>query len=241
MTIGERLKSAREAKKISLEEVCRVTRIQRKTLDAIEEDRIDDILDPAYARIFIKKYAAFLGVNGSAIMEEYQAARPSEPERPLAVQTEITRHQQQASAPSLWVPLGAGLVALVGIAFLVYLSIDLFQNLSSRPASDRPPARSASAEPKTPERPLLVPRSKPLKLTIQATADVWIQVKADGAVIFQNVLSKGSQESWTAKNDLELWTGNAGAMKLSLNGKPLEGIGRGVKKGVRVTHSGVES
>lgn len=239
MSIGERLKSAREAKKISLEEVCRVTRIQRKTLEAIEEDRVDDLLDPAYARIFIKKYAAYLGVNGSAIMEEYQAARPSEPERPLAVQTEVTRHQQQ-SAPSLWVPLGAGLVALVGIAFLVYLSIDLFQNLSSRSASVRPPARSAPVERGTPDRPLLVPRSKPLKLTIQATADVWIQVKSDGAVIFQNVLSKGSQESWTAKNGLELWTGNAGAMKLSLNGKPLEGIGRGVRKGVRVTHAGIE-
>ena len=78
-----------------------------------------------------------------------------------------------------------------------------------------------------------------MKLTIRTKADVWMQVKSDGTVIFQNVLPKGSQESWTAKEELELWTGNAGAMELILNGTPLGNPGIGVKKGIKVTRMGL--
>lgn len=240
MTVGERLKSTRESRKISLEEACRVTKIQRKTLEAIEQDQVQEILDPAYAKIFLKKYASYLGVDGSTLLQEYQQGRPFQPHEPvLTVETEITRQRNKETAPSLWGPLAAGLAALVGVAFLVYLSVDLFHNLSRQHSSSRISFLARPA--KLPERPLLVPSSKPLKLTVKTTADVWLQVKADGVVIFQNVLAKGSQESWTAKQDLELWTGNAGAMQLSLNGKPLEGLGRGVKKGVRITRAGIES
>src|SRR5438876_8819975 len=72
LSVGERLKSAREAKKVSLEEACRVTKIQRQTLEAIEEGRIQEMLDPAYARIFVKKYATYLGLDAGAVMQEYQ-------------------------------------------------------------------------------------------------------------------------------------------------------------------------
>lgn len=241
MTIGQRLKSAREARKISLEEAIRVTKIQRRTIEAIEEDRVDGLLDPAYARIFLKKYASYLGIDGAALLEEYrqtgQHPIPSEPA--LAVQTQITRERSQRgqkTAPVWLVPAAVGLAAVVGIAFLGTLTLDLVQNLKSESVQ---PARKEN-KPAAPERALLVPLAKPLKLSVQTTADVWVQIKSDGSVIFQNVLPKGSQEHWTAKRELELWTGNAGAMQLLLNGKPLTGLGRGVRKGVRITHAGLQ-
>lgn len=241
MTIGERLKAAREAKKISLEEACRVTKIQRKTVEAIEENRIEDLLDTAYARIFLKKYASYLGIDGSALLQEYPVQPARTADSVLSIRTELARLQKESPVPSFIVPLTASLAALIGVGFLVYLSMDLFRNLSAS-SGNRPPAKpAAAAEKKLQEPPLRVPRSKLLKLTVQTTADVWLQVKADGTVIYQNVLPKGAQESWIAKQDLELWTGNAGATKLTLNGKPLEGLGRGVKKGVRITHAGLFS
>lgn len=241
MTIGDRLKSAREAKKISLDEACNVTKIQRKTLEAIEADRIEEVLDPTYARIFLKKYASFLRVDGSALLEEYKTTHVGGPEPILKVETEITRGRAESASPGWLLPVGAGLLALVGIATLSYFALDLYHTLSKKNDSERP-SRSAVVEEKRPAvvREPLVPSSKPLKLSIQTTSDVWLQVKADGAVIFQNVLAKGSVENWTAKRELELWTGNAGAMRLTLNGKPLEGLGRGVRKGVRITHAGIQ-
>ena len=240
MTIGQRLKAAREAKKIALEEACNVTKIQRKMLEAIEGDRLEEILNPAYARIFLKKYAAYLGVDGVSLLEEYKSTHLIGPP-PLEVQTEVTRSRQESSTPSWLVPAGAGLLALIGIATIGYFALDLYHTLA-RNRRERPRGRPAVVEEKRPAAApeLWVPASKPLKLTLQTTADVWLQVKADGAVIFQNVLAQGSSENWTAKRELELWTGNAGAMRLSLNGKPLEGLGRGVRKGVRITHAGIQ-
>ena len=243
LSVGERLKSAREAKRISLDEACRVTKIQKRVLEAIEQNQVEDILDPAYVKIFLKKYAGYLGIDGSTLLQEYLAVNhPSHAEPAIAVRTEVTQERERSSSFSQTVATVAVIVAaLVGVAFLGYLSVDLLVS-TNKGRSAAISSSGAPARPKPePKRDLLVPAAKPLQLTIHTTADVWLQVKADGSVIFQNVLSKGAKESWTAKKELELWTGNAGAMQLALNGKPLEGIGRGVRKGVRITHAGIES
>ena len=274
LSVGERLKSAREAKKLSLDEACSFTKIQRQTLEAIEENRVQEMMDPVYARIFVKKYVLFLGLDGAAMVSEYagQQGQPLEEEPARAhaqahaaaaalqvpVQTRVSPSRpavankpspvspppQEAPDPSgvsALVPVGVALAALVGIGFLGYMAMDLYHNLQQqRPFAESAPAperdRKAAKEP---EPKLLVPLNKPLRLTVQASADVWLQMKVDGTVTFQNVLKKGSRETWTAKNDLELWTGNAGSMQLALNGKPLEGLGRGVRKGVRITRAGI--
>ena len=258
LSIGERLKSAREAKNISLEGACSATKIQKRILQSIEQDRIQEELDYAYAKIFLKKYAAFLGLDGSAILEEYLALHGPAPEHPLALETEAAK---ASSSPlrGILIPAAVGSVALIGIFFLGYLVVDLsgsFMKGGAHSKADRPrrvaPAASSTAKrkaadsnsltvEKTPSAPkLLIPRSQPLRLAIHTKADVWLQVKADGAVMFHNILVRGSQEVWTAKEELELWTGNAGAMELFLNGKPLEGLGSGVQKGIRITREGLK-
>ena len=240
LPVGERLKSARESKGLSLQEAAGITKIQRQTLEVIEQGRVHETLDPVYARIFVKKYAAFLGFDGAALADEYQGVT-----RATAVaempQSASAANQPASAAPSmnLLAPIGIVLAALIGIAFLGYMAVDLYHNLQrQKPAASAPAAAPKEKGPESQK--LLVPLSKPLKLTVQTTADVWMQMKADGAVVFQNVLPKGSRESWPAKNDLEIWTGNAGAMQLFLNGKPLEGLGRGVRKGVKVTRAGLQ-
>ena len=244
LSVGERLKSAREAKKVSLEEACGITKIQKQTLEAIEQNRIQDNLDPVYARIFVKKYAVFLGLDGTAVVNEYggfqtqiqtQAPPQAPSNKPASMQQETVRPAQL----SFLVPAGVMLAALVGIGFLGYMAIDLYHTLREQ----RPPVESAPIREKKEEALELkqrVPLGKPLRLTVQTSGDVWLQMKADGNVIFQNVLAKGARETWTAKNDLEIWTGNAGFMQLFLNGKPLEGLGKGVRKGVKITRAGIQ-
>ena len=243
MSIGERLKAAREAKKITLEDAARVTKIQRQSLEAIEADRLEETMSAVYVRIFLKKYASYLGLDGAVLLDEYQSFEVIGPEPALTVQTEVTRRQKEEAGSPWWIPVSAGLLALVGVGCLAYLSMDLYSKLTAQPPERHEIKRAGAVAERpapAPAREWVVPPAKDLKLSVQTTADVWLQVKSDGAVIFQNVLSKGAQEGWTAKRELELWTGNAGAMRLSLNGKPLDGFGRGVKKGIRITHAGLE-
>ena len=242
LSIGERLQTARKAKNLTLEDAVRSTKIQRRTLEAIEEDRVGEELDAVYAKIFLKKYATFLGLDGAALAEEYLSFHGPIPEASLIPQTETTTKRPTLPAlRQIFIPAGVGLMSLIGLSFLGYLGKDLYGALSKRSEKvvhslhEKKPLSQKPAAPKS-----IVPRGQPLKLTIRTKADVWMQVKSDGTVIFQNVLPKDSQESWTAKEELELWTGNAGAMELILNGTPLGNLGTGVKKGMKVTHEGLK-
>lgn len=249
LSIGERLRSARNAKGTGLDEVARATKIQKRILQAIEEDKVDEALDPAYAKIFIKKYAAFLGLDGSALIEEYVAVTGSAANDSTSRETNTP--SASVTSPAVFqkvaVPAVVGLVALIGLVFIGRVSLNFFKAVgtSRGPAVTATPPRAVlnrlPVDRKPEEAPkLLVPRSQMLKLSLRTKAEVWLQVKSDGSVIFQNVLPKGAQESWTAKQMLELWTGNASAMELALNGKPLDGVGSGVRKGIKVTHRGLE-
>ncbi len=262
-SIGGRLKSAREAKGMNLQEASQATKVQRKILEAIEEDRVEEVLDLTYAKIFLKKYASFLGVDGLSLVEEYQSLHGPVPEHPIAPKPAVENTSSFSSLRNVLVPASIALVALIGIAFIGYLALDLYSTLkhAKSPAAKAVPQKGRShgvrnvveerSEPATAKpRPVqrqpavsskqLVPRPQPLRLTVRAKADVWMQVKSDGTIIFQNVLPKGSHENWTAQEELELWTGNAAAMELQLNGTPLDNLGSGVKKGIKVTRDGLK-
>lgn len=244
-TIGERLRAAREAKGLQVGDAHRQTKIHARILQAMEEDRTGEVLEPAYAKGFLKKYAAFLNLDPAPLVEEYlrteQAAAPA----PTRATAEGNGSPSSGTAPSpvlRWLgPAALVLIAIVGVVFMVALAKDLSHTItaSSLPAAAPAPKSATPSAPPPPK--LLIPKSQPLKLTIKAAQDCWMQVKADGKVLFQNVLGKGREETWTASDAIELWVGNAAALTLTLNGRPLEPLGLGVIRGIRVTHYGVQA
>lgn len=100
--------------------------------------------------------------------------------------------------------------------------------------------KSVAPPPAKPPARVSPPVGEKLKLTITATDDVWIQLKVDGKIIFQNMLKKGSSEQWEANNDFTIWTGKAGAMQLNLNGNDLGTPGKGVIKNIVITREGIK-
>ena len=97
---------------------------------------------------------------------------------------------------------------------------------------------SSPAEKKKPA--INIPLNKPLVLTVKAKDNVWMEVKSDGEVIFRNILSNGTLETWKAEEKIELWVGNASALELMLNDIPLGSPGRGVKRGIIISHKGMK-
>lgn len=240
-TIGERLRAAREAKGLQLEDAHRQTKIHTRILQAMEEDRAPEVLDPAYARGFLKKYAAFLNLDPAPLMAEYaQTARAAAPVTSTAGGAGETADEATAGIPRWLVVASVTVIALIGVVFLVILSKDLSRTVSAPPPASmsKPAIPSKPSPPPAPK--LIVPRSQPLKLSVRAAQDCWMQVKVDEKVLFQNVLAKGHEETWTANDAIELWVGNAAALTLTLNGHALEPLGQGVVKGVRVTRAGLQ-
>lgn len=68
--LGAFLKERRERSGTALQDVETATSIRLAFLEAIEEGKIEELIDGAYARGFIKQYANFLGMDGERILRE---------------------------------------------------------------------------------------------------------------------------------------------------------------------------
>lgn len=245
-TIGAQLKSAREAKGFSLDDVHRQTKIHKKVLMAIEEDRTDAVLNPTYIKGFLKKYATFLGLDGNAITEEFTSLHTQAPQQVLMIETEDEKAEKE-SFRKWTVPLIVASIAVVGLAFIIYLSLDLLNIINKKPTNGttvKSEVTTVASKPKPIDydKPAIppVPRSEKLKLTIKANEDSWMQVKSDTEVIYQNILKKGSAETWVANDSIDLWVGNARGLDLDLNGRKLGSPGQGVIKDIRITRGGLK-
>jgi len=78
-TIGQKLRSSREGKRLSIEQVADATRIRSHYLEALERDDLSAIPSTAQARGFLRIYADFIGLDADQLAP---VARPPEP-RPI--------------------------------------------------------------------------------------------------------------------------------------------------------------
>jgi cytoskeleton protein RodZ len=76
MDVGQTLRQRREALGYTLEEVQAATKIRLRYLQAIEAGRAQDLPGPVYTRGFIRSYANFLELDGTALAAAW--GRPAE-------------------------------------------------------------------------------------------------------------------------------------------------------------------
>jgi len=106
MTLGEKLRGAREARNVSIDAIASSTGIARGNLDALERDAYNAL--PGRAKFYIRAYAKTLGFDPKGMIEEYdrelEAAQPDAPatgpERaaPRPVEAAIARWRKAAMA-----------------------------------------------------------------------------------------------------------------------------------------------
>ncbi|MBH77468.1 MAG: hypothetical protein CL897_04480 [Dehalococcoidia bacterium] len=74
--IGERLIGAREERGLTLEDAERDTRISRRYLQALEDERFDIIPAPVYARGFLRSYSQYLGLETAGLLARFPQDSP---------------------------------------------------------------------------------------------------------------------------------------------------------------------
>lgn len=72
LTLGEKLKKLRSDKRISLNEVSRLTKIQIAYLEYLEEGEYEKLPADVYVKGFLRSYADFLGVDGQIMLKLYE-------------------------------------------------------------------------------------------------------------------------------------------------------------------------
>ncbi len=74
-TVGQYLKRQREARRMSLEEVSRSTRVPMSSVERIEADQFDELPGEVFVRGFLKSYARSVGVSTEEVLARYTASR----------------------------------------------------------------------------------------------------------------------------------------------------------------------
>lgn len=75
-SIGAVLKSERETRELSIEEVSSTTRIPRRTLESLEDDRFEDLPSGVFVRGFIKAYASAVDIDAHEVLARFDEQQP---------------------------------------------------------------------------------------------------------------------------------------------------------------------
>jgi cytoskeleton protein RodZ len=122
--LGARLRAAREAKGLSLNQVADQTRVRIAALEAIDAGDFDRLAEPIYVQSYLRAYAQAVGVPVEPVLEAFRRAGPSMPP-PSAVAAAISRRTIE-TRPASGFPLGgmlAGLAVLVAVGAYIFVSL----------------------------------------------------------------------------------------------------------------------
>ncbi len=81
-TVGSLLRRVREDSGLTIQQLAATTRIPARTIEAIEEDRVEDLPAPVYTRGFVRTLCAELGIDSAEVLPLLDLARPG-PVEPL--------------------------------------------------------------------------------------------------------------------------------------------------------------
>ncbi len=143
--LGARLKEARLAKGLSLDDLQEVTKIQKRYLVGIEEGNYSIMPGSFYVRAFIKQYAEAVGLDPEEVLADYKQDIPGvQQEEVVQAYTQNTRRRKIASSSSNRVlEMMPMLIAALFIVVIIVVSWFLFQqkaNNSLPPENENPNA-----------------------------------------------------------------------------------------------------
>ena len=125
-SVGQKLKDARIAKGLTLDDLQQTTKIQKRYLIAIEEGNYDALPGKFYVKAFARQYAETVGLNPNEIIQELDqelgmpASPEEQPETTSRVQKreELTRPQDNSLSAKISKYLPTIIIVVVVVAIL---------------------------------------------------------------------------------------------------------------------------
>ncbi len=228
-TFGGYLQAARLERGIRLEAVAGETRILLSTLEAIESEDLDRLPPEVFLKGFLRAFARAVGADEREVLALYLVRRGvQEAGHPAAAGP----FSSTTRSPGGWklAVLLAALAGLIAVSTLVY-----HHWTQGRPAETPPPAAqpavpvpaAAVARPpsETAKRPPM-PAAPVHVLEISAQEETWVKVAIDQGTPSEHRLKPGGRIRLEAAAGFNLLVGNAAAIKMTLDNRPVQVPGR---------------
>ena len=220
VTVGQRLREAREAKGITLEEIATQTRIPTRHLASLEISDWEKLPAATYSIGFAKNYAGAVGLDRAEIGESLRAEMGGS--RAPIMQSEV----YEAVDPARTMPKGLVIGALALLAILV-LAFTWLNNRSLEGPAPATETENVAAPVENIAATAVQPApaaAGPVVLT--ASEAVWIEVKDGSTVLRQGELAPGqSFEVPASATAPVLTTGKPEALRITVGNAQAPAIG----------------
>ena len=233
LTFGEELRRERLIREVSLEEISAATKISIRLLNALESSDVSRLPAPVYSRGFIRAYSRHLGLDPDEMINAYLAdvapekAREALGPRQGRFRSRFLRGRRAAGTIVVSVTailLVLGLIARpeqrTGVSAPVpkrEIAPVSFKNVDVSPGPAPATADDAASAPKT---------SAGVSMVLEFEQDSWTEVSADGQSIFAGMIRRGIRREFQAREGFRLTLGNAGGVRVTVDGRALEPLGQ---------------
>ena len=253
-SIGEYLKREREFRSISLQEISGKTKIRKEILTALEEGRLDSLASPVFIKGFLRAYAGYVGLDPNEVVLRYETQVKEEEDLKTKKAAQETPSRWWLKYVMLPVSILVFLGALLFLALHQPRDgerevLPQQTTESSLPTVSRTEPLAPIQEeqgdvisptysprddllvnqpPVHPSRPLISFLSEMpsgIELKLNALEEAWIQIQIDQKPPTEILLKPGQSISRQGESKIDIKIGNAGGVKLTLNGKDLGPLG----------------
>jgi cytoskeletal protein RodZ len=239
LTFGEELRRERLIRDVSLEEISAATKISVRLLTALESSDVSKLPAPVFTRGFIRAYARHLGLDPDEMVNAYLADLAPHKAGGAAKKGRLRSRflrGRRAAAGTIVVSVTAILLLLGLIARPERRSVAAtpiaqrqmapvnFKNVSASPGPS--PAiqeehAAAAAAPASETK-----SSGGVSMVLEFDQDSWTEVTAaDGRPIFSGLSRRGTSQRFESADGFRLTLGNAGGVRVTIDGRPLEPLG----------------
>ncbi len=244
---AEELKTERESKNITPQQIANKTKIDVKFIRAIEDARFD-ILPDLYVRAFIKEYASIIDLNPEEVIHKFDTARLGKTEDKLVIEEKEIVHTDKVEEPDLeetksevkaarikknsnlnfvfGIGVATVVLILVYFLFLKESAPDIISEQSSEYnyEEDQPAFEIDTTKNISPIEEATIPNDS-LQISVNTLQRVWVKVLSDNKVRQEGMVDANSKLTYNASKEFRIVVGNAGNVTIALNGKQLKDIG----------------
>jgi len=223
-TLGKTLTKEREQRGISLEEIAETTKINIRFLRYLEEDKLDLLPGKFLSRGIIRSYAKYVGLDENDVLLKYH-------EDHFMLNQEKEEEDAEEKSPGNNTPSGKRVFAVFfSIIFIIAATIILLLVFKKKEPPPVSPVIKQPAVIKHKETPPKVIEKKPeeikgINLDISFQQETWIQIYADGVMVFEGTKFPDETLQITAEKEVRIHAGNAGGFSYLLNKKRGKALG----------------
>lgn len=258
-TFGESLRRERELRGITLPELASATKITIRHLRALEQDQFEQLPGGVFNRGFVRAVARYMNLDEHYWVGEFVRAAREEPEVLARYAPPVTRPAHGARRGMLSFAL---LLMVFGVGAYVVHELRLRSAAQASPPVERAADSISALSPGSPNAPekqnqpgtvsaprtptrtsafeasaaSFPPASGELQLQIDVLEEAWMSVVVDGQPHYRGLMKPGETRRFRGLRQIELTTGNASAVVLTLNGETLAPLGdHGERRTVTLT------